>query len=170
MRLRILGVLASVLVAHGIAAADGGKFGSMSIFERWKQKKACSQCAEPCESCCPPTHVIPSPTLFRAEVGAPTYVPGKSLPPIELVRTVPPNIELITTHPPELPLLRATPPNVELVAGKPPHVPTFRRQPAPLEHAPSVQIPSVTIFQVAQPPTPCCPPPACAPCCSSVGR
>jgi hypothetical protein len=167
MRIHIIGILAGSLLAHGIAAADPGKFGSMSIFENWKQNKACPKCAEqPCAPCCTPTHFIPSPTLFRAEVGCPTCVPGKSLLPIQVLRVTPPCVELVAAHPPEVPCLHATPPCVELFAGTPPHLENFRREPEPTGCAPTVRKRSVTIYHVDQPPRPCCPPPAGVPCCT----
>ena len=169
MRIRILGVLATMLAASGIATAQDGKFGSMSIFEKWRQNH-CAKCAESCEPSCIPTHTIPSPRLFRAEVGSPTILPGKALPPIELIRALPPSIELVGAHPPELQHLRATPPSLELVAGTPPRLEMFRREPAPVGSAPPIKIPPVAIFQVAQPPKPCCPPASCATCCSFGGR
>lgn len=166
MRIRILGVLATVLATTGIAAAQEGKFGSMSIFEKWKQKH-CAKCAEPC---CIPAHTIPSPCVFRAEVGSPKHLPGRSLPPIELVTAQPPCIELVAAHPPQLQCLRATPPCLELVGMTPPRLEMFRREPAPVGCAPSIKLPSVAIFPVAQPPKPCCPPASCATCCSFGGR
>jgi hypothetical protein len=136
----------------------------MSIFEARRQRR-CEKWASPCEDCCPKTYTIPSPTLFRAEVGSPKWVEGKPMPPIQLVRGVPPSVELVPGKPPCLEMVRATPPPVELVAGMPPPVEMFRRQPGPVKNAPPVHVPSVTLFRVPQPPTPCCPPPVCAPCC-----
>jgi hypothetical protein len=171
MRLHILGILAGLAVAHGIAGADPGKFGSMSVFEKWKQNKACAQCAgPPSAGCCTPTHFMPSPTLFRAEVDTPKCVPGKSMPPIQLFRVSPPGVELVAAHPTEMPFLQATPPSVELFAGTPPHLDSFRREPAPTEWAPTSRIPSITVYQVDQPQRPCCPPSVCAPSCPSTGR
>jgi hypothetical protein len=158
-----------VLVATGFANAGDGKFGSMSIFDKWRQNH-CAKCAESCEPSCIPLRTIPSPCLFRAEVGSPTMLPGKPLPPIALVRAVPPSIELVAAHPPAIPLVRATPPPVELVGAVPPRLDMFRREPAPVKSAPPIKIPSVAIFQVAQPPKPCCPPPTCATCTSFGGR
>ncbi|HMF12390.1 MAG TPA: hypothetical protein VKE94_08790, partial [Gemmataceae bacterium] len=130
----------------------------------------CEKCAAPCEACCPTTVTIPSPTLFRAEIDCPKWVEGKPLPPVQLFRVVPPSVELVAGRPPCLEMVRGTPPNVELVAGTPPRLDMFHRQPAPLGCAPAVKLPSVTLFHVAQPPAPCCPPPVCAPCCTMTGH
>jgi hypothetical protein len=164
MRIRILGALATLLAGAGLATADGGPYGSMSIFEARRQRR-CEKCASPCEDCCPKTYTIPSPTLFRAEVGSPKWVEGKPMPPIQLVRGVPPPVELVPGKPPCLEMVRATPPPVELVAGMPPPVEMFRRQQGPVKNAPPVHVPSVTLFRVPQPP-----PPVCAPCCVNLGH
>jgi hypothetical protein len=167
MRIRILGLLATVLAGAGFAAAgDHGSFGSVSVFDKWKQR-SCAKFAAPCEPCCTPTHLIPSPCLFHAEVGSPTYIEGKAMPPIQLLRAVPPSIELAAARPPELLYVRRTPPPVELMGAVPPRLDTFRREPAPLGSLPAIKLPSVAIFHVAQPPKPCCPPPVCGPCSSS---
>jgi hypothetical protein len=169
MRIRILGALATLLAGAGLAAAGSGPYGSMSIFEA-RRLRRCEQCAATCDTCCPPTYTIPSPTLFRAEVGCPTWVEAQPLPPIKLLRAVPPPVEVVPGKPPCLELVRGTPPPVEIVSGKPPPVELFRLQPAPLECAPPVKRHSVTLFHVAQPPTPCLPPPVCAPCYETVGH
>lgn len=166
MKIRILAVLATVLAGTGLAAAEPGSFGSMSVFEKCKQR-GCAPCAAPCEPCCVPTHMIAAPKVFRAEVDRPTYIEGKPLAPVHLIRAVPPGIELMAARPPSPQLMRATPPPIELVGAQPPPVSMFRLQPEPLRDAPPVQFPSVRLFRIPQPPAPCCPPPVCAPCCTA---
>jgi hypothetical protein len=169
MRIHFSAVLATLLTWAGVATAGSGPYGSMSVFEYCKLRR-CEKKAAACEACCPPTQTIPSPTLFRAEVGCPTLVEGKPLPPIQLFRAVPPPVELVAGRPPCLEIIQVSPPPVELVRGTPPPVGLFRRQPAPLGHAPPFQMPSVTLYHVQQPPKPCVPPPVCAPCCGTNGN
>jgi len=169
MRIRILGALATLLIGAGLATADHGPYGSMSIFEA-RRLRRCEQCAAACDTCCPPTHVMLSPTLFRAEVGCPSWVAGKPMPPIKLRRAVPPPVEIVAGKPPCLQVVRGTPPPLELAGGKPPPVELFLRQPGPVKSAPPIKIPSVTLFRVEQPPSPCVPPPACPPFCATNGQ
>ena len=166
MRICILCVLASLLTGAGLAAAGSGPYGTISVFEHCRQRR-CDKQAAACEACCPPTHTIPSPTLFRGEVGCPRWVEGKPLPPIQLLRAVPPCVDVVVGRPPCLEMVHGSPPPVELVPGTPPPVELFRRQPGPLANAPPVNVPSVTLFRLAQPPKPCVPPPVCAPCCAT---
>jgi hypothetical protein len=161
MRLRSIGALAALMVGAGFAAAEPREFGSLSIFEKWKQR-GCAKCCTACEPGCVPVQPIPAPQLFRAEVAQPKYVEGKQLPPIELVRGVPPPVELVAGRPPQIELVRGTPPPVELVRGMPPPVELFRRRPEMPTEAPPICIPSVTIFRLEPPPCPACPPPVCA--------
>ncbi len=162
MRIRILGTLAILLAAAGLAAADPGQFGTMSIFDKHRARK-CASCTA-ATPCCIETVPIPPVQLFRAEVGCPTYVPGRQLPPVELVRGVPPPVELVRGMAPPVEVVRGMPPPVELVRGMPPPVELFRKQAQPPEYAPPIKVPSVTLFKMQQPPCPCVPPPVCPPC------